>query len=578
LLKAVGDLIGVIAIVPFLSVLSNPEFVRTNRYASEVYEFFGFRSPDAFLLAFGLALVLFLFLNAGVRSFVTYAINRWSFGRGHSLACRVLQQYLRQPYVFFLDRHSAELANHILGETQRVVGLVYRPVADLFSAAMTTVLLLALLVWREPFATGAAVIVFGGSYLALFVLVRPRLRRLGDVIYRTGIEKSTITWELLSGIKQIRLSARERNYLDSFKVPSGQGARANATATTLRQVPKFVLEGVAFGGIILFTVTLVARSGSAGQAAISQALPTLGLFAMAGYRLLPNLQIIYNAVSTIKLGAPAVDAIHESLFRLDSSAGLPATPPKPLGLREKIEIRHVTVRYPGASAPSLSDVSFSVDRGMTLGIVGMTGSGKSTLADVLLGLLEPESGEVVVDGTVLDRTNIRSWRSSVGYVPQQVFIAEGDVAGNVALGVPPAEVSEERLLEATAMAQIHRLVLEKMADGFQTRVGQAGVKLSGGERQRIGIARALYDDPDVIVFDEATSALDNLTERRIIDDIRALSGRKTVIMIAHRLSTVRHCDMILVLENGRIVGLGGYDDLHSNNAKFRSISMAAAQP
>jgi ABC-type multidrug transport system fused ATPase/permease subunit len=572
--RSIVDMLGVASIVPFLSVLGNPEFITTNKYASAVYEALGFTSVDGFLIALGVCVIVLLIGTSALRGAATYATNRWMSMRGHSLARRLLEGYMRQPYVFFLDRHNAHLSTHLLSETQRVVNSAYRPLADLISAGLTLVLIVSLLLWVEPVVTVLAVVVLGGIYSLVFLTLRPRIRRLADATMKSNIMRITLSWEALSGMKQLQLLGRERNYLEQFCKPSLDYARATTGANTLKQVPRFALEALAYSGIVTLTLVLVARSGGASAAAFGEVLPVLGLFAVAGYRLMPALQSIYSALATLRIGAPAVDVVSEGLRLAEAARRLPTRQPAPLGLHEELEVGGVTFTYPGAEAPSLVNASFKIRRGTRLGIVGPTGSGKSTLTDLLLGLLEPDAGEILVDGVPLTRDNVRAWRATVGYVPQEVYITAGDVTENIAMGVPPEEVSQERLLAATRLAQIQSFILDELPKGFQTYVGEDGVKLSGGQRQRLGIARALYTEPDVIVFDEATSALDNLTERQLMAEIDALSGEKTIIMVAHRLSTVRDCDTIVVLDKGRIVGAGSYDELNTHNIQFRRISQA----
>jgi ABC-type multidrug transport system fused ATPase/permease subunit len=576
IMRSLADMVGVASIIPFLSVLANPGFVSTNRYAAAVYHGLGFTSVDSFLFALGVCVILLLIATSALRSVATYATNRWMAMRGHSLARRLLESYMRQPYVFFLDQHNAHLSTNLLSETQRVVNSAYRPLADLLSAGLTFVLIVGLLLWVEPVVTLLAVAVLGSLYALLFLAMRPRIRRLADMTINSNIMRFTFAWEALGGIKQLQLLGRERDYLDRFGKPSLEYARATAATGTLKQVPRFGLEALAFGGIVMLTLVLVARSGGASAGALGEVLPLLGLFAIAGYRLMPAFQSIYAALATLRIGAPAVDLVSEGLRLAESVRKLPTHQPAPLGLHEELELEDVSFTYPGAEAPSLVNASFKVRRGTTVGIVGPTGSGKSTLTDLLLGLLEPDAGEIRVDGVALTRDNIRAWRATVGYVPQEVFITATDVAENIAMGVPVEEMSQERLLAATRLAQIQSFILNDLPKGFQTFVGENGVKLSGGQRQRLGIARALYTEPDVIVFDEATSALDNLTERQLMAEIGALSGEKTIIMVAHRLSTVRDCDTIVVLEKGRIVGMGTYDELDTHNIQFRRISQAGS--
>lgn len=575
LLKGVGDTLGVASIMPFLSILGNPHLVETNSYASWAYNTMGFNSVDGFLIALACGVLAMIVVSATLRSVATYAINRWVMAREYSLSRRLLEVYMRQPYEFFLDRHTGDLSTYILNETHRVVGDAYKPGADILNSLVTFVFILSLLLWTEPMMTIVCVLILASCYLVIFMILKPLIKRMGDAVVKTNKARFRVAGEALGGVKQIKLLGRERNYISAYSEPARIQARVRAANATLRQVPRFALEVVAFGGIVVLTLFLVTRSGGVKGEAIANSLPLLGLYAFAGYRLLPTMQTIYASAATLRYGAAAVEAIYNDLEKGHSLARLPFEQAKPLKLNQSLELRSVSYKYPGAKTEGLKSIQIYIKRGMTVGLVGSTGAGKTTLLDVLLGLLAPTDGEILVDGITLTSHDIRSWQANVGYVPQEIFLTDATIAENIAMGVPIEQISMEGVEQACRMAQIYDFVTKELPDGFETAVGERGVRLSGGQRQRIGIARALYNDPEIIIFDEATSALDNATERDVMNEISSLSGNKTIIMIAHRLTTVENCDKIIVLDQGIVVGDGTFSELSEQNSYFQNIENAS---
>jgi ABC-type multidrug transport system fused ATPase/permease subunit len=304
---------------------------------------------------------------------------------------------------------------------------------------------------------------------------------------------------------------------------------------------------------------------------VSKVLPVVALYAFAGLRLLPTMQNIYANLVSLRFGGPALDAIHADLMDVQVPT-VDNRERKRLPLRDRIEINHLTFTYPKAACPALVDISLTIPARTTTGFVGSTGAGKTTLVDLILGLLEPQRGEIRIDGTRLTGANVRDWQQAIGYVPQGVFLIDDTVAANIAFGVAAHKIDMQTVEQVSRMAELHEFITQELPQGYATKVGERGVRLSGGQRQRIAIARALYHDPDVIVLDEATSALDNITERAVMDAIRNLTHRKAIIIIAHRLSTVRSCDQLFLLEEGRITASGTYDQLLNAHQAFRQMA------
>ncbi|HRK68081.1 MAG TPA: ABC transporter ATP-binding protein [Hyphomonas sp.] len=547
-LNAVFEVIGVASLMPFLAVLADPEQIHRQPVLSQFYAWAGFTRAEDFLILLGAGAFALLVLTAVVRSATLFVQNQFVQMRRHTLGCRLLAGYLAQPYEFFLNRHTGDLGKNILSEVDMFIDRALLPIGYVVSFGLVLLVMIAFLVAIQPLTALVIAVVLGTFYVIVYRIVRGILGRGGQAratANRTRFESAT---EALGGIKTLKVLGRETTYLGRFTGASEIVARNFALSAILGQIPKFVIETVAFGGIILAALVVLVSNGVEGS--LGTLLPLLSLYALAGYRMLPAVQGVYQAISTLRFAAPAVDTIVRELDTLRLGQNIaPATTRLPL--LETFELRDVTYSYPGSVA-GLHGVTLTVRKGESLGIVGRTGSGKTTLVDVILGLLTPQSGSVLVDGVPLDAARRRAWQRSLGYVPQDIFLTDASLAENIAMGLAPGDIDPARVERAARIAHIHDFVMESLPDGYATRVGERGVRLSGGQRQRIGIARALYHDPEVIVFDEATSALDSLTESEVMEAIQTLSGTKTVILIAHRTGTLEACDRVVRLEGGRV--------------------------
>lgn len=570
---ALFEVAGVVSVMPFLAVLANPDLIQSQPLLARLYERLGFTSTDNFLMFLGIAAFVILVSAAIVRMVGQYALIRFAQMRRYSLSARLLEGYLGRPYEFFLGRHTGGLSKAILNEVDHVVNAVMQPAVMMLGYGVTLVAIGALLIVADPVVALGAALMLGAAYGLVYGSVRKMILESGERRTRAVAERFEATSEALGGIKDIKLLGRERVYLERFKRSTATVATEISKSSTLSDVPRYAIEAIAFGGVILLALVLLARNGSSGGA-LDGVLPLLGLFAFAGYRMMPAIQAIYRGATQIGFGASAVAALHADLHGNQfESETLAFKPARPLGLTDRLTLDAVTYRYPGEADAGITEVSLVLPALSSLGVVGGTGAGKTTLIDVILGLLTPQGGRILADGVELGPEVLRAWRAGIGYVPQQIFLLDASISANIAMGLEPGEIDMERVRRAAALARIDDFVAG-LPDGYDTRVGERGVRLSGGQRQRIGIARALYHEPDIIVFDEATSALDNATEAEVMAAIDGLAGRKTVILIAHRLSTVRHCDRILVLDRGRVAGLGDYDTLAAENPVFQRIAQA----
>jgi ABC-type multidrug transport system fused ATPase/permease subunit len=572
LVGALASAVMVGSIMPFLTVLADPARIESTPALAWAFDAFGFTSVYGFLIGLGLASFAVIVLSSAIQIAKTWVVARFSTMRIHSISHRLLGIYLAQPYGFFLNRHSGDMGPRVLSESGEIVNRFLKPAAELIAATLTTAAIVGLLLWVEPAVALVAFSVLGGIYGAVYLITRRRLKRLGQIRVAANRQRFRMTNEALTGIKDIKLLGREFAYLDRFAEPSIQMARVQVTVAVLSQVPQLALQAVALGGVILLCLVLIDPAGLTSGAALGGLLPILGVFAFAGQRLMPELSKLYQSLAQIQSGSAAVDAVYDDLVQRKSLRSISRKTPIGMELKTSLVLENISYNYPNADQAGIRDLSLSISAGEKIGIVGSTGAGKTTLADIILGLLEPDQGRMVVDGLEISAETTRAWMQSVGYVPQDIFLTDAPVAENIALGVVPDAIDHERIRKAARIARIDQFIMGELPEGYRTPIGERGVRLSGGQRQRLGIARALYHDADLIVFDEATSALDNLTEAEVMDAIDALPGDKTVLMIAHRLSTVKRCDRIIVLDKGRLVGCDTWDALMAENAAFRKIA------
>jgi len=566
------EVVSVGSIMPFLQVAADPESVHQNAYLSWGYETFGFTDTNSFLVALGMGALVALIISNAFIVFTTWALYRFVWARNHSLSSRLLRSYLCRPYEYFLTHNSAELGKNILEEVKQVTCSMLRPALRGAAKIVVALFIIGFLFFVDPVVALMVTSILGLAYTSIYYAVREQMDRTGAERVEANTNRYQVVSEAFGGIKQVKLRGKERAFLDQFDPASKRFARVQAHYQVIAKAPRYILEAVAFGGIILIAVYMIAL-----QENIRQVIPMLGLYAFAGYRLMPALQQAFNGIASIRFNIAAMEKIHEGLDQHAkapaSTSGMQNVTHEPLTLDDRLMLEDVSYTYPGAEKPAVKDLSVEIRAHTTVGIVGKTGSGKTTTVDLILGLLRPQQGTISVDGTPLRGKNVRRWSQDIGYVPQRIHLADDTVAQNIAFGVPEKDLNMEAVQDAARQAHIYEYITDELPEQWETAVGERGVKLSGGQRQRIGIARALYHRPSTLVFDEATSALDRATEESVMESIYELEGSHTVLIIAHRLSTVRRCDNILMLEQGRKVGDDRYSELRKGNPKFRSMAL-----
>jgi ATP-binding cassette, subfamily B, bacterial PglK len=569
ILTALAQVVGIASVMPFLAIVADPGAVERHEKLRLLYDMGGFTDTRGFLLALGGLMFVVIVGSNALTALSTWATLRFSWMRSHSIAVRILRGYLARPYLFFLEHHSADLGKNLLGEVIQVVTGTLVPGMKAVSGAIAAVAVLALLFYVDPVLALLTGLVMGGAYGLIFVAIRRNQRHMGQVRLAANQERFKTLSETFGGVKEVKLLGREEAMVQRFKRPSSRFASTTALNAVVAQLPRYALETIAFGGILLMVLYLLQR-GDGFEAIV----PTLGLYALAGYRLMPSMQQIFHGLTCIRFSSAAIENLM-SYVPATPSGALPPRRVEPMPLASTIRFRDVWFEYPTAKAPLFRGLDLELEAGTSTAFVGATGSGKSTLGDLIMGLLRPTAGRIEIDGVPLDEDNLRRWQRNLGYVPQAIFLADESIARNIAFGLPDDQIDMEAVVRAARTACIADFVETELPDGYDTVVGERGVRISGGQRQRIGIARALYHDPQLILFDEATSSLDGITEEQVLEAVANVARDRTIISIAHRLSTVRACDRIILLSAGEVVATGSYEELVGSDPGFRALAMAS---
>ena len=551
LAQALFQVIGITSIFPFLAVAADPERIRRSHFGTRFLSLFPPMENRQLLLVAGTIAIFALLLSNAVNLLSEYARTRYAQNFAHWLRVRLLRRMASQPYTYFLQRNSGDLLKKIVNDVSNYTAGVLLPLLDTIARVLTAVLLLATLFLVQPVIALSAAVVLGAYYVVIFRLLG-RKRRETDEGLRTSFAGSyREAQQLLGGIKPVKVHRSEEYFLSRFSRYSAVLSQMYARLPVFANSARYFVEPLAFGGLVVAVLLLAARGRD-----FSDILPNLGVMALAGYRLLPSLQLLYAQLTQVSSMRHAVDEVYDEFVAAETDKSLPrpisvqsVMPANPFRWNNNITLCEVLYRYPGSSRPALDGVSVVIPKNTSLGVIGPTGSGKSTFVDLLLGLYYPTAGEILIDGQPLTPTLVPSWRDSIGYVPQDIFLIDDTIARNVAFGLPDEKIDHARLREACAMAQILDFIKAELANGFDTTVGERGIRLSGGQRQRIGLARALYHRPSLLILDEATSALDVATEARLLNALRSLSGKLTMIVAAHRLSAVANCEQVIDLGN-----------------------------
>jgi ABC-type multidrug transport system fused ATPase/permease subunit len=551
LAQALFQVVGITSIFPFLAIAADPARIRRSHFGTQFLSLFPSMEDRQLLLIAGIIAIVALLLSNAVNLLSEYARTCYAQNFGHWLRVRLLRRMASQPYTYFLQRNSGDLLKKILGDVANYTNGVLLPLLDSVARVLTALLLLVTLFFVQPVIAISAAVILGGFYAITFQLLTRKRREVNENLKTHVGGQFREAQQMLGAIKPVKVHRAEEHFLSRFANHSSVVARMNAWLPVFSNSARYVVEPLAFGGLVVAVLLLAAKGRD-----FSDILPNLGVMALAGYRLLPSLQLLYGQLTQVSSMRHAVDEVYDEFATAETERSIPsvvtvepATPVRSFAWNQAVTLCDVSYRYPGTSRLALQGLSIIIPKNSSLGVIGPTGSGKSTFVDLLLGLYQPTTGEILIDGQLLAPAVVPSWQAAIGYVPQDIFLIDDTIARNIAFGLPDEKIDRARLRKACAMAQILDFIEAELRDGFDTNVGERGVRLSGGQRQRIGLARALYHRPSLLILDEATSALDVATEAKLLEALFGLAGNLTMVVAAHRLSAVANCDQVIDLAN-----------------------------
>jgi len=560
---ALLEVVGLASILPFMHLAANPEAINENEWLQYLYNLGNFESYISMLIFTGIAMLVFLTLANLFTVFTTWLQHKIAWDIAHQISTRLLKAYLNRPYTFFLTANTSDLQAKIVMEVGQVCSSILVPLNDIIARLLVVLVIFGLLLIVDVKTALIILFTLGSVYSLIFFLRQGFLNRLGIDRIQTNLGRFRSMSDALNGVKTARVYDAQDFFYNRFDRASKKYSTIHPKVQLISTLPKSFIEILGFGGMIIATIYILSNGGD-----MNSALPVFSLYVIAGYRLLPSLQRVFAMATKLRHALPVLDTVYDGLtYKPPTKKVADSVIPT---LANSIKLDQVGFRYEEEGVDVISSLNLEVAKGETVAFVGSTGSGKTTLVDLIVGLLDTTDGDICIDGVPLSIAMAKEWQAQIGYVQQDVFLFDDPIKSNIAIGVPDEEIDMDRLIEATKTANIHDFILE-LKDGYDTFVGERGVRMSGGQQQRLGLARALYKNPSVLVLDEATSALDGITENKVIESLKQSSAGLTIIIIAHRLSTVRHADCIYLLDKGKIIAQGDYDSLINTNKLFKEM-------
>ena len=548
-----AEVISIGAVIPFLGAMTTPEAIMEISYLQPVIAYMNITDSRDLLLFFTIIFIIAALFSGGMRLFLLWFQTRLGHSVGASIGIEIYRRTLFQPYSLHVTRNSSEVISGITQKASVVVELILIPAFTLIGSTLILLSILTALILIDPFIALFTFTGFGSMYFLIIKLTQTGLLNDGNRINNERVKIIKSLQEGLGGIRDVLLSGSQMIYVENFKKSEIPMRRAYARINILTMSPRFIIESL---GMIL--IACLAYSLSNRPEGISSAIPILGAFALGAQRLLPILQQAYSGWQTIRGGqaqfSDAIDLLNQSMPSYIEKSG------SKIEFNEYIELKNISFSYNPKSPKVLKNICLRIKKGQKIGFIGETGSGKSTLLDITMGLLNPSQGNFIVDDQTITPENQRFWQKNIAHVPQTIFLSDSSIKENIAFGIPKNKIDDELVKDSARKAQISETI-ESWEKKYDTSVGERGVKLSGGQRQRIGIARALYNNANVLIFDEATSALDNKTEKQVMSELEDLDDNLTILMVAHRLTTLKSCDLIVELDNGKIKSIGTYSEI-----------------
>jgi ABC-type multidrug transport system fused ATPase/permease subunit len=568
LLMALIDTAGVASIMPFIAVLTNLDLVNTNIYLYKLFIFsenFGVRNKEEYIFFLGLTVFFILIFSLSIKTITTYYQYRFLNNCEYNISRKLFEKYLNQPYVWFLNHNTSELGKNILSEVSSVIDQAIQPLIILCVYGSVSIALIALLIFINPQIAIITSLIFILAYGLIFQSIKRELEKIGAERLKYNKDRFIMTSEAFGGIKLVKLNSLEKFFISRFSKPAENYTKHQGSVQIISTLPRYLIEAISFGGIILLVLSLMSKTGD-----FSKTLSIISVYVFAGYRLMPAIQQIYWALSQLRFSQSVLEKFEKELLD-DQNYILKKKQKKKIQLNKKIILRDITYTYPNTIKPVLINVNMEIQANTVVGITGQTGSGKTTLIDLILGLIEVQKGKIVIDEKNLSLQNMNYWQKILGYVPQKIYLSDESIYKNIAYGVDEKNIDKKRVQHVAKITKIHDFVSSELINGYETIVGERGSKLSGGQVQRIGIARALYNKPKVLILDEGTNSLDTLTEDEIMKNILNFDENITIIIVAHRLNTLKKCKEIFFLEKGRLSNKGSFNNLLIKNKKFSQM-------
>ena len=565
--SSISEILGIASIVPFVTILTTPSVIQSTTYLRWLYEIGHFRDTASFIIALGVGSISILTVSTVVNIFALTVSSKWIYLREHSIAMRLFKHYLHKPYDFFLNKHSTEFSKNIFTEIAIVINGIYIPGLYLITKLISALIIACILFIFNPKAALAVFFIFGGLYVFVFLVLNRKFSKWGNARVEANEERFKVVSEAFGGMEEVILYHKQNFFLGIFKSPSKAFAVFQGLERIIGQLPRYFIELVAFGGVILYIVIQLVHNAD-----VSHLVPLIAVYVLAGYRLLPDLQQIYSHATKINFNRASLYHLAEEL----ASAGndepvLTNIEMGPLEFKKEAALVNVDFSFEGNKKSVLNKMNLAIHPGQKIGLIGDTGSGKSTTINVFVGLLTPNSGFIQVDGCKITDELKGKWQEKIGFVTQHIYLSGASIRQNVAFGLADSEINIDEVIRACKIANVHDFIESELPQGYNTNAGERGIKLSGGQIQRIGIARAIYRKPEFLIMDEATSALDAATEAKVYEQIYESLPYVSAIIITHRLSALKKCDCIYLLEGGRIADQGTFGELFEKNTRFQSL-------
>jgi len=571
IITAFTQTLGIASVFPFITLIMQPNLIFENRWLYWTYQTFNFSSAVSFIIFAGITMFIIIVVSNMISAFTTWLNFRFVWMNNHRLSRRLLEKYLSMPYPYFLNKNSSELSKNVLADVSQLTGSFMIPLMNIASRGLAAIFIFTMLLWINALASILTILIIGGAYALIYWRVNKNLKQRGEQSLAANLYRFKVVLEAFGGIKDIKVLNREDYFLDQYTHHSYRFARHNSWNAVISQLPRFALEAIAFGGVIIFVLVLLIQRGEA-----TQVIPLASVFAFAGYRLMFAMQEIFSCFTQMQFSRALFDRIYADFTTPDQEGALTVAQilkdPNGIVFNHEIVLNNISFTYQNTEQPVVSEINLVIKKNSSVALVGATGAGKTTLVDIMIGLMLPQQGTMLIDQLPLTSENVRSWQRKIGYVSQHIYLTDDTVTRNIAFGIPDQSIDHEKVVQSARLANIDKFIENDLPAGYKTIIGEHGVRLSGGQRQRLGVARAFYHDPEVLVFDEATSALDGVTEDAVLASILSTASSKTLIIIAHRLTTIKNCDWVYMMDQGRIIASGTYDTLLADNKLFRAMA------